>query len=372
MFNPFYPLFSEQGFHAAPRSPTLRRLVIQVGLERMPQSDLTRAAMRANHLPPEDLFTLPVSLDTLQCLLLVLFGVKSSRLERVYFRLFCTVHRLVPLLGLPVNPPSSPRWLERTLAEHLLSLGSYDSTLGQYTRWTHVFWVRTCAAHLRPRSLRRSFASEAERIHCVASQATYHSFTLVASLSRAHARALGAGASGLGFGLVVGKHLQLLEENFRWGWSRLSCGSALATRSRLALVLRYHSHYLQMAKLAMHIPENPTQRLAPSPVPALSSLSVTALGVAMKSFRLVYTLHPAPFGFDGVAAIVPSAAFLLVHLKTLKKNFGALPPLDAALSLARGFLVASAAVPFSRATARAYLELLDFCMARQTPSFKPG
>lgn len=173
MFNPFYPLFSEEGFRAKPRSPTLHRLVIQVGLERMPQSDLTRAAMQANGLTPEVLHKLPPSLDTVQCLLLVLFGVRLSTLEAAHFRIFCSLHRLIPLLGLHATLPSN--WLERTLAMHMASLGSYNLTIGQYLRWTHVTWLKASSLHLNPRFLpemtnRQHFPHPSDRIHFILSQ----------------------------------------------------------------------------------------------------------------------------------------------------------------------------------------------------------
>lgn len=76
-FKPFYPLFFEEGFLSKPRSLTLLKTVIRTGLERLPETDLTRAAVAENGLVPGDFENLPLSLDTLQCLILVDTGVWS-------------------------------------------------------------------------------------------------------------------------------------------------------------------------------------------------------------------------------------------------------------------------------------------------------
>ncbi|KAJ9070490.1 hypothetical protein DSO57_1007421 [Entomophthora muscae] len=129
LFNPFYPLFSEEGFFSRPRSAVLIKTVIQIGLERMPKSSLTRAAVEANNLDPTELERLPVSLDTVQCHLLVLFGLWDSRYQKAHLYITLFACRFISLLGLHVD--TSSLWLERKLAFQMHYYAFCHKSLGQ-------------------------------------------------------------------------------------------------------------------------------------------------------------------------------------------------------------------------------------------------
>ncbi|KAJ9071257.1 hypothetical protein DSO57_1038781 [Entomophthora muscae] len=109
MFNPFFPLFSQETFHSRPRSNTLNKIIAQIGLERMPQTDLVKTAMHTNNLNHTDITNLPNTLDTLQCLLLAQFGIRQSWIDDYRSRYTCTTDHLTSLLGLHMPCNSSPQ-----------------------------------------------------------------------------------------------------------------------------------------------------------------------------------------------------------------------------------------------------------------------
>ncbi|KAJ9051312.1 hypothetical protein DSO57_1005602 [Entomophthora muscae] len=370
-FNPFCPLFSEEAFLSLPRSPTLRRLVIQIGLERMPQTDLTSAAMTALNITTDDILHLPNSLDSLQCLLLVNIGVRLPSIQKIQFGIFFMRDLLIPLLGLHVNQPSSPYWLERTLALHMTSVGAYHESIGQYTRWTKMIWFKSSDIHLNPKFLpektnRNHFPHMSDRIHFIASQAIYHSFTIVAALAKEHERALEKRTTGLAFANTVYKHLNLLKENFMWGWSNLSHLATIAghktllIQSRINLTLRYNNDCLEILKMAFHIPEPPSDPISHTPIiRTTSDFFQRGLNIAFSSIRLISTITPAPFGLDYIPALIPSLAFILTHYKSFKANFGTVDRLRDELSKTIGLLKRGLHKPFFHARAKSYLGILD-------------
>ncbi|KAJ9083461.1 hypothetical protein DSO57_1034555 [Entomophthora muscae] len=103
LFNPFKPLFSEEAFYSRPRSLTLRKILVQIGLQHLPQTELTRQAALENNLVPNDILNLPTSLDSLQCIILAQFGVWLPWMRKLHFRIFCLKNRMLSLLGLHVN-----------------------------------------------------------------------------------------------------------------------------------------------------------------------------------------------------------------------------------------------------------------------------
>ncbi|KAJ9060619.1 hypothetical protein DSO57_1028894 [Entomophthora muscae] len=138
MFNPFSPLFSQETFHSRPRSNTLNKIIAQIGLERMPQTDLVKTVMYSNNLNHTDITRLPNTFDTLQCLLLAQFAIRQSWIDDIRLRITCTIDHLTSLLGLHMTCNSSHQWLERThlhcisLCFHIPLLVRGHSQLVQY------------------------------------------------------------------------------------------------------------------------------------------------------------------------------------------------------------------------------------------------
>ncbi|KAJ9075590.1 hypothetical protein DSO57_1034606 [Entomophthora muscae] len=365
LHNPFYPLFSEEAFYSKPRSLTLIKIVIQIGLERMPQSVLTTAAKKENNLTPDDFKNLPNSLDTLQCLVLTMISVWLPSLEKIRIKIWLHIDKLISLLGLHINPPSSPLWLERKLAKHLVTLGPYQAGLGQSCRFTNVCWLYTSNKHLSPGFLQRvAFHFTSDRIHYITSQGIYHSFTIIAKVNRAHALSLSNKDPAFSFLQELQRYMKHLQENFLWAWNHLSqCqgNKHLLVQSRLILTLRYHNDCIELGKLALHIPLNLKEPLTPTPISKfISCFSRDGINAAMRNIHLVSTINPQAFNPDYIRILIPSIAFIMVHCKPMKAQYGHTQLLYKALLQAKACLTRGQSIPNLKASATAYLELFDF------------
>ncbi|KAJ9068957.1 hypothetical protein DSO57_1023401 [Entomophthora muscae] len=377
MFNPFYPLFSEEGFYFLPRSQTLRKLVIQIGLERMPLSDLVKSAMRQNNLCREDLAQLPYTFDSLQCLLLAQFGSRLACLTKTRFRVFCTTNRLLTLFGLYQTPLSSPQWLERTLALHLLNFGSYSLSVGQSIIWLKLIWLKTSSTHLNYGFLQtltnhNCFPFLSDRIHFITSQAVYHSFTIVYNANIDYTLAINQKSSAACFLEKIKKYLASHHHNFMWGWNSLSQlahshPSTLLRQSRLALVLRCNTDYIELMKLISYIPKNPTTRVSTTPLTyTINEFSQQGLDVAIRSVHLASTITPSSFGLDYIHILIPSLAYLMAHHKAFKKTFGFSHHFLKVIMHAREAIAKGTNVPFIGTNATVCLKLIDFLLQRHS------
>lgn len=180
VFNPFQPLFSEQRFYSKPRSPTLVKIIIQIGLQHMQPTELSTAAIVENGLTIDDFTNLPPCLDSLQCLLLGTLSVWIPNMEKVRTRAWLSINSLVSLLGLNVIPSSSPLWLESTLAKYMAHLGFHYHSIGQY--------IQTCLPlSLYEINLNQSNPSLSliNNSHLIATQAIYNSFQILVNANKA-------------------------------------------------------------------------------------------------------------------------------------------------------------------------------------------
>ncbi|KAJ9090566.1 hypothetical protein DSO57_1001020 [Entomophthora muscae] len=356
LYNPFYPLFSEEGFYLKPRSPTLLKIVIQVGLERMPQSDLTRSAKRKNNLTPDDFNNLPVSLDSLQCLILGLFAVWIPGLEAFRMTRPFMINSMIYALGLHAISPSSPFWFEATLAKHAAHLGFHHQSIGQYlTRCKFI------SLYKNDFFLRSPFP--ADMIHLITSQALYNSFTILVNASRAYTLALNNKTQSKLFLEEVVSFSKLLRDNLAWAWNQLAALNAqnktLLTQSRLVLALRCHNDTIELAKLSLHIPPNRQGCVSHVPITTDTCLTTYALSIATRNIHLVSTVNPHAFNSEYVRILIPSIAYIMFHLKHEATN----PHLCHALTQAKACLEKGREVPTLKVSAKCYLELIEFLLS---------
>ncbi|KAJ9055989.1 hypothetical protein DSO57_1037673 [Entomophthora muscae] len=376
MYNTFFPLFSEEAFHSKPRLPMLRRIVIHIGLERMPQTDFVKEASILNNFIPKDLLCLPPCLDTLQCLLLAQYGVQDPGVERVRYRIFCFVNRLIPLLGIQADRPNSPQWLERALALHMESLGGYSFSVGQFVRLSKVMWVKVSNTHLKHNFLLKKtnldhFPHLNDRILFISSQTMYHSYAIVVAANRGHTTALNERHQGTVLSNELKKHIARMKENFMWGWSHLShlhrvSPSPLLKQSRLMLVLRFQNDSLEIMKLGLHIPLDQTQRVTSKPnVTITSPYSLIGLNKAIHLINMISTLNPAPFVVCPLLIIMLPLSFIMSHCKVAKFEYSCANRLTQTLRQARDVLAKYWDVPFYSLRAQRCLAMVDFFMRRQ-------
>ncbi|KAJ9056468.1 hypothetical protein DSO57_1032789 [Entomophthora muscae] len=359
LVNPFQPIFSQQAFHATPRSSTLRKIIIHIGLERMPPSNLTRAALKHNGFDASQLTKLPPSLDTLQCLNLARFFVFGANIAQLRFRIYFLANALLLLLGLHIYRPKSARWLEYTLLVHLDALALYNRSSYQFPEYINGIWIDTSTRHLNPSFLPtmtnlNHFPYPSDRIHFITSQTMYHSYSIVIQVYNEYEAARRSQIHPQAFFSKLQPHLLRLHENFLWGWGHLthlvhtSTQKTLLTRSRLTLAIRYFNDHIQIIKLTSKLPQ--------------SDLATTqahhrqnGLKLSIHTINLISTLNPAPFSFDYVLAAIPSLAFIMANLG---KNT---PELHRALSIAQSHLKICQRHKFCHTKAKTYLQLIEFC-----------
>ncbi|KAJ9086019.1 hypothetical protein DSO57_1008532 [Entomophthora muscae] len=375
LFNTFFPLFSEEVFHSRPRSRTLKKLVIQIGLERMSQTDLVRTAIFTNNLTLQDLTHLPNTLDSLQCLLLAQFGVQVSWMDATRYKTFLVINRIVSLLGLHKTPVSSKQWLERTLALHLVSVGSYSLSVGQSITWGKFLWTDESLSNLKPSfisSAANHFPTINDKIHFILSQTIYTSFTIVLNANRDYALAVKKKVSAARFSETLNIHFRNLNENFMSGWrhlSKLASIPSLQTRllrqSRLALALRCNNDFIELSKLSSYIPSNPLTRVSPIPLPlAINVFSQKGLNTCICTIDLALTLTPFPFGLDFILILIPSIAYMITYIKPFKKTFGHDGHLVKALAKAKLAIANGTDPPHQNPYAKPYLDLIDYLLSR--------
>ncbi|KAJ9059362.1 hypothetical protein DSO57_1003187 [Entomophthora muscae] len=376
LYNPLFPLFSKEGFFSKPRSATLLKIVIQIGLERMPSTQLTHAAILANNLTLEEIKELPISLDTLQCQLLIYYG-----LEAPHIRPFCLLYsrftdRIFPLLGLHI----SSSCLERTLAIQLFYNASHQIAIGQTIPIGLPIRFETTSDHLkqdytkkRPRQLART----SDYIHYIASQTTFHSFATVFSAYKNHAKATKDKSPAHIFKAFLYSHMKHLEENFMWGWRHLSITStrqkALLMKTRFVLALRYHSDYIELMKLDTYIPDDLNLPLSREPIKnKITEFTQRGLKIAVRNINLITTINSynCDFEFMRIRTILPSVAFLITHYSTLISNHGHIQVVDDAISQVKACLKKSQEFPASKHSATCYLALIDFLIKANKPLTK--
>ncbi|KAJ9056466.1 hypothetical protein DSO57_1032787 [Entomophthora muscae] len=333
--NPFQPLFSEESFHSKPRSTTLCKIITHIGLERMPETTSTTAALLYNSFRPHALLALPPTLDTLQCLHLARFFVRCPAIEPLRARISFYASTLLPLLGLHIYRPNSPHWLEYTLLAQMDAISLYNLSPNQLPNNTYIDSSRR---HLNPSFLPtmtnlNHFPHPSDRIHFITSQTMYHSFSIAIHCTICKE--------------PLQTHLQRLHESFLWGWCHLthlthvsSHQKRLLTQSRLALALRYYNNYLHILQLAS--PTNP---------PHLQH----GLKVAAHVIHLTSTLTHAPFSLNCIITLIPSVTFILAHQSTTQ-------PLLNALSQAHHFLQQASHTDYFYRKATTYLSLIDLCL----------
>ncbi|KAJ9086025.1 hypothetical protein DSO57_1008538 [Entomophthora muscae] len=380
LFNPFFPLFSEEGFYCRPRSNTLKKLVIQIGLERMPQTDLVRTAIFTNNLTLQDLTHLPNTLDSLQCLLLAQFGAQLSWVDKIRYRTFLIINRLAALLGLHQTLVTSQQWLERTLALHLISVGAYSLSVGQSIVWDSPIWLKVSGVHMNPNflsSVANHFPTINDKIHFITSQAIYHSFTIVLDANRDCTLASKKKINAARFTKCLNIYFKQLPENLMWGWHNLSklanipcLQAALLRQSRLALALRYNNDFIELSKLSSYIPSNPLTRVSPTPLtPMINAFSQKGLSTAIHTIRLALTLTPSPFGMDFIQIIIPSIAYIIAYIKPFKEAVGHDSQLVKALAQARMIITRGTNPSHPNVKAKPYLDLIDYLLERHHISF---
>ncbi|KAJ9079503.1 hypothetical protein DSO57_1034769 [Entomophthora muscae] len=378
-FNVTYPLFSKETFSARPRSVTLIKLLIQIGLERMPQTDQVRAAMLSNNLTLSDFDHLPNSLDTLQCFLLAQYGARHSWLIKIRFRIFCTINRLITLLGLHNIPSFSPQWLECTLALHLTNLGEYGLSVSQSIAWTKFIFVTTTSKHLHPHfflRMRNHFPHLSDYIHYITSQTSYYSFTIILNIHIHYTQSKGNAAS---FSKLLQSHVKALYRSFQWGYSNLSrltssTHQLLIRQSQLVLVFRHNNNYLELMKLASHIPDNHQSSLSPNSITSkVNHYSQSGVDTAIHTLTLASTLTTTPFDLDYILVQIPSLAFIMAYFKSIKGYPNYSHQLFRAIIQARISIAQGTSHPFHAVKARSYLVFIDYFLKKQNIHFaKPS
>ncbi|KAJ9075442.1 hypothetical protein DSO57_1036128 [Entomophthora muscae] len=374
-FNPYYPLFSKEDFYSRPRSLLLNRIIIQIGLERIPETSLTQAAMRSLNLIPTDLLNLPTTLDTLQCLLLVRFGLKLSWVNNIHFKTFAQINRLVPLLGLHKSLIKSPQWLERTLAIHLINLGCFNVNVDLYISLTNENLLETRHNCLTTSFLQRMtshFSYPASLIHFITSQTMYQSFNIVLIANERLTKALNERSSVTTFQATLVKKIKLLEETFKKAWHLLSTISQekhLLLNSRVMLAIRYHYDYIELMKMAAYIPLNPTQPIHHIPTTTkISQFCINGLFMAIRNIRLVHAFSYTTLSLDYMFTLIPSISFILAYYKAFQSHYKNTDILDQALTQAKGILEIGLNNCTTCTQAKVYIDLTIFLSpAKRSP-----
>ncbi|KAJ9070491.1 hypothetical protein DSO57_1007422 [Entomophthora muscae] len=376
-FNPFCPLFSEEGFLSKPRSMTLVKIVLQIGLERMEQDDFTKAAILENNLTITDLKNLPTCLDTLQCHLLLYFGITTPSLRKGTVDLSRFMKRYFSLMGFFI--PS--RCLERILAVQMFHYTSFHVSVGQILIEARFNWFEASSDHLKRNLLkhRPSFLNRpSDFIHYITSQSTYHSYTTVVSAYKTYERALQGKTPSNVYRTILHNHLDHLKKNFLWGWTHLTNLAPpkgymlLLNKSRLMLTLRYHADYILVAKLGLHILVNPLDPISKVPrIREITDFSRLGLNMAIRNINLASTIM-SPYSdaeFFRIRTILTSVAFIMAHCKVVKSEYGQADPLYKAICQAAKCLKRAQANPSSRSSALFYLKLLSILANQNNLSF---
>ncbi|KAJ9068566.1 hypothetical protein DSO57_1027410 [Entomophthora muscae] len=383
-YNPFWLLFSEESFYSRPRSQTLHKIIRQIGLERMPTTSLVLAAMAKNGLTPIDLEWLPNTLDTLQCLLLVVSDLKAPWVNRIRFKVFCRINGLLPLLGLHLNRTSSPQWLERILAIYFANMACYSVDIQRHLSISNDTLYNASPSHLSKAFLQRRVAQGhfphlSDLIIFLTRQFTYHIFLIFLDVNEKLRETYRERAPSHVLGVFLSKQAKLMEEIFAQGWHRLSCltvklssHKTLLLHSRTFLAISYHYYYIGLMKTASFFPSNFTCPLYQTPVTkTLCIFSYKGLRIAIRNIWLVSTFTFTSYSLSYMFTLIPSITFILAYVKAFETRFGNADLLHAALSRAKQCLEAGLNQPLLRSSTNVYIELIDFFInLKNIPSFK--
>ncbi|KAJ9060618.1 hypothetical protein DSO57_1028893 [Entomophthora muscae] len=374
MFNPFFPLFSQETFYSRPRSNTLKKIIAQIGLERMRQTDLVKTAMHTNNLNHTDITRLPNTFDTLQCLLLAQFGIRQSWIDGIRFRITCTIDHLASLLGLHMTCNSSPQWLERTLALYLTTLVYSTYSSCKSIMWLKRNCLKSITTHRKSaifiRLSQQNHFCFSDHVHFVTSQTIFHSKTILLQANRDYKLALKNRSRAASFTKLFTNHLESLHENLVWGRSYLSqctptsqSHTTLLRQSRLALALRYNTDYIELMKLGSYIPSNSLCRISSTFLTCtFNKFSTKGLELAMHSIRMASTITLAPFGFEILHILISAMAYIMAHLVESKKVVGRSQALEASFSQGIFILNQAKRHPFFNETATTYRRIFTFLM----------
>ncbi|KAJ9060621.1 hypothetical protein DSO57_1028896 [Entomophthora muscae] len=374
LFNPFYPIFSQKAFHSRPRSCTLKKIVTQIGLERMPQSELVKSAMDVNHLTHKDIYYLPNTLDTLQCLLLAQLGIRQPWIIENRIGISCLIDRLSTLLGLHISKTlSPPLWIERKLALHLAILQHFFFSGGTSSSCSKFTWLETNTAHLYPTTLTRLKLNDVscfgDQVHFFTGQTICRSKAILLQANTDFMLALQKKSRVACFLKLFETHLNSLNDNFIRGWNSLmqltktSLHPALHRRSRLALALHCNADHIELLKTASYIPSNSLCRISSTSLTCtIDRFSLKGLDLAIRTIQLLSTISLAPFGIDVIHILILAISYAIAHFIESKRVTNKNGLLVRSLSQAVAILNRAAYVPFFQETALAYKKLIAFLL----------
>lgn len=326
-FNPFYTLFSRHAFETLPRSWLLQLTVWRTGLQFLPDSSVNRALMDAldtQLLRATAPSQLKVSLDALQCHLLIIFGLITSRVLQRTWIFRNQILSIAYILGLHRPPPpwAPPHiQLERVLAYRILTTLDMTCvfTLGLPSQLpgipnTTVIPPASYTAH-------QSFPSDICALvvsDCLAAQ-----YIILSQTNQVLQQALENQSSTHLVADAITKAVAHLEALFRSKFSTLrhlhQHLSHLAIDQALCL-LAIHYHYARVLALSFAAHLNGTC-ISPRPLPHLATPLITrGLISAMKLIRLISRVGPGPFCFMKVAYTSTAAHFIIRHFKAYAQH----------------------------------------------------
>ncbi|KAJ9059196.1 hypothetical protein DSO57_1005118 [Entomophthora muscae] len=353
------------------RPQMLYKIVTRIGLGRMERTDLTEAMIKEIEIEPTELLTMPPSLDSLQCILLVQQGILSYPLGQLRYQLYRLATAFTSLLGLHYCSRHSPRWLERRLALNFVSIGPYYSSSGYDAFDSPASWLPVDHRHLNPLFLlarEGGFSNLEEKIHFITSQCLYYNISILTNAFKRYKLALKENTSPSYLSHKIWLSKKCLILNFLWGWHHLSqlvslplAPKPLLVKSRMTLALRYHSDCIKLMNIAAYIPQDASLAISPTPnVSRLTPFSRQGLGASFHLIRLLSLLNISLFEIKYIRLLVPACAFLMAHYKVVQEELGNAARIISSLNLARALLNEALKIPFRTLDARASLDLLNF------------
>ncbi|KAJ9054384.1 hypothetical protein DSO57_1015386 [Entomophthora muscae] len=288
------------------------------------------------------LVRLAPSLDTVQCLLLVVFGLRSSQLKYSMVAIYNRMATLLPLLGLNVR--CSAGCLESRLALHAACIGVYSSCGGSDISSLNSIWFQ-CSATYSPCKFSNVYCTF-DKIHFVTSQCMFNGYLAVYAASRDRRIHATKKIPGTQFAQKIRNLLGTLQANFQQSWHILgritedSHNKTLLRQSKLMILVYYLNDFIRLADVSSYInPKNPSAPVSDKPNTGVAThLIISGLESAMTLIQLVSLVTSPLFNIKQVRLLVLSYSFISAHYDSTVEASCLKSSLTSSLSLAHSLL----------------------------------
>ncbi|KAJ9063234.1 hypothetical protein DSO57_1002140 [Entomophthora muscae] len=372
-FNPFFPLFSENGFHNSLRSPLLRAIVACIGLERM--ETIERSPLHTTmliHITTLILESRVVwaspSLDTLQCRLLLMIGLKSEKVQKYRLMLAYSIPSVLSILGLHKDLPG-PHRLERRLAFQCSCLASHtlNSSNGRFLSPAIWLPLTTADKKLYPRML----PYLADHIHFITNQTLFYMHLVTIAVLKEHIISEISRSPSSILANFIHLSKRRLISCLQWGWSGLHSRTfkhlnpherTLLLQCKLFIVISFHYSISTICHYASYIPFQQLQSpISHKPITCtLSPSSGHGISSSLAIIRLVSFLNFGPFNVEYIQLLVAAVGFITIHYKAAILAAPEIKPiLDRNLAIVRYLLKGVLQTEFWRSSSHIFLALMD-------------